>query len=150
FKSIIAGKIDCLIYGHVTRDTRYQGPRYVSSTSYEPEDASIVQGQSSLNIPLINVENLEFMGSTLPVSVLDLDGNTRSVYYLRPYLITLHKVVCDEPATSFGDDLHIYVDNNPVTPAVLLDINHSATTLGPSIVNNLQQLASNLVARPRD
>ncbi|HEY4028804.1 MAG TPA: metallophosphoesterase [Caulobacteraceae bacterium] len=146
FKSIITGQVDCLIYGHVTRDNRYQGPRYTSPTVYETEDASIVQGQTALNVPLINVQNLEFMGSTLPISVLDVANSTRSVYYLKPYVLSLHKVICDEPATSFGDDLQIYIDNNPLTPAILANINVSAG----AIPDTLFQEAENILAGPRD
>lgn len=145
-KAAVAGKVDCLIYGHVTRGYRYQGPRYVSPAVYEQEDVSIVQGQSDLNIPLINVENLEDMGTTLPITVLDVDNRTRSVYYVIPHVISLHRVICDEPATSFGDDLQIYVDNMPVTPAILLDINVSAGAVPTDII----QTAENLSAGPRD
>ena len=35
-KSILNGQIDCLLYGHVTRDYRYQGPRYLTPETYEP------------------------------------------------------------------------------------------------------------------
>jgi 3',5'-cyclic AMP phosphodiesterase CpdA len=156
---VIKGRIDCLLFGHVTRDGLYQMPRYTTPSVYDTDSAKLVKAESEYGISLVNCENLEYIGSTFPIALLDLDSRTRSVYYLRPYLLTLIKIVCIEPATSFGDDLEIYVDNNPVTPARLLNLSirkvsslKDAVSVDAveSVWDSAQQQVRNVLAGPRD
>jgi hypothetical protein len=93
--NIIKTRIDCLLFGHTTPDPSIgQQPRY--DVNRGNDDKELVNAQGQYGIPLVNCENLEYMGCTFPITLLDLGSYRRVVFYARP------EVTQSQPVISLG------------------------------------------------